>query len=234
MTFNLQPTECKRCKVLVDPSFSHCPVCGSFLKKVKDSEVEKVYPTPQYKKIAKAQNRSALIIFLSLSIMVVLLTLLLDLALNFNRLQYTFYVAVSVVYIWILVTNTILSRVTLGTKLFWQGFGLSLVVTTFDVSFNTALTWSLTWVIPLMLVFNSVFLMAFLFFAEKIPQDDYIYLMLFTALNLIHFGIVLFNPTYFIPILGYISGAVGLLAILGTVTIAQKRFSTFLKSWFHF
>jgi FtsH-binding integral membrane protein len=223
---------CVRCQVTLEPTLSHCPVCGSFVQHVDANQLETLYPTPDYQKLEKKTANTLHHVFAFPLILALLITLLIDLALIANELGTTFLMTFIVFYAWILIYKSIFNRQGLGYLLLWQWFGLSLGTTMLAfVANNTFNAWPLQYVVPILTaVMNLIF---FIVTTTHRKTDVMLFQMLVAALlGLGQFSLIFWLiPSVTAPSL--IAGLTSMLSFGALFTYLRKKFFDYIQRWLH-
>ncbi len=224
---------CPLCHAHVNVNLSHCPVCGAFIIKQPIKRLIKDYPQPNYSKIASTKNKQAYFIFLSLTFLLMFLLVFFNLALPNWSFTWTITAITLLLYVWVLITNTILTQITIGRKLVWQSIASSIVL----ASLNFAITpndLSFTmFALPSILIGITISLLLVILFGIRQPRDDYRFLILLILLNYSYTVLSIAQMLFFNKWMGYVTFAIGTLSILGILTIGRKSFIRFIKSWLH-
>lgn len=224
---------CPRCHASVDDHLTHCPVCGCFIKDQTKEFKTKRYPEPSYRKIATHKNKQAFFIFFSLTLLTLFLLTFLNFAIPSWPFTWTFVIITLLLYSWVLVTNTILSQVTIGAKLLWQSTALSLTLTAFNLAISPQQWWFVSFALPLILFGVMISLLMIILFSQRQPRDDYRFLILFIILNFTYTILSFLEINHMNHWMGYLTFSAGLLTIIGIMTLGRKGFIRFIKSWFH-
>lgn len=226
---------CNNCRVLLQEEQESCPLCcqNSFEEVAGvDFGAPSVYPAYNYKKLMRrTQTLPKLLLFISIAVCALTLFINVTTWERYDKL-WSLFVIVPVAYLWLLIGNTILSKMRGGGKIILQTIGLSCVVVLMDL--NTGFQrWSVNIVIP-MLVVTAIVLVMVIVFSRRLLWNDYI-----------GYAITLM-PLGFIPILLYVFGVstsfwasascalCALLSIIAMGIIAPKRFRTEVARRFHF
>lgn len=137
---------CEHCKVHVDTDRKICPLCFNSL--VEESKEEKTFDNyPKRIAVKKKYN-----IFYRILIFIFLLAISISLLVNFLTYKeggkwWSLYVVIGVVYVFILIRNTLYARINMTKKLVIQELFISLLVLGVDaLSGNKG--WALSIVIP--------------------------------------------------------------------------------------
>ena len=119
---------CKNCKINVDADRNYCPLCFRELKTINEESVGE-YPFMERRKNEHVTQSTHLLlkIFLFLSVSIISVCTLVNLLINPETL-WCLLVGFSLIYVWILVAHTILSRRGVFEKIFMQLVGVMLIL----------------------------------------------------------------------------------------------------------
>ncbi len=224
---------CKRCRVEVDDSLSHCPICGSFLRKVEAKDQEKLYPSPNYAYIEK-QSATQLHAFFAFPLLLALLmTLFIDLALIANELGTTFMMTFIVFYVWVLIYKTIYNRQGIGYIILWQLFSLSIgTIMIALVATKTLNTWPLQYVVPILISLSNI--VFFIITTVKRKTDVILFQMfIISLLGFFQFSLVYWLIDFDVMIPSLIAGITSMITLTSLVTYLRKKFIDYLQRWLH-
>ena len=224
---------CPICDAHVNVNLSHCPVCGGFMIEQPMKHLTKDYPQPNYSKIASTKNKQAYFIFLSLTLLLIFLLVFFNFALPNWSFTWTITAITLLLYIWILITNTILSQITVGGKLVWQSIASSIVLASLNFAMTPHDLWFTMYALPLILIGSTMSLLLVILFGIRQPRDDYRFLILFILLNYSYTILSIAQIILFSMWMGYVTFAIGTLSMLGILTLGRKSFIRFIRSWLH-
>ncbi len=224
---------CENCRVSLPDSQLCCPLCHRPLPQGEGEPIPNpyfpAYPQAELKKIRTLLFRIAL--FLSAA------TGILTLFINWMTWDaypklWSLFVIIPLLYLWLLVGNTILSRMRGGAKIILHVLGLSCVLVAMDLltGFHR---WSVNWAIPILTVVATL-LLTVLVFAKKMLWNAYI-----------GYAIAMV-PLGFLPLLLYVCKAATLLwtcaapavctalSVLAMAIFSRKKFKSEVIRRFHF
>lgn len=169
-------------------SHETCPLCHTRTRQDTASE-RMLYPVYDAKEYRLRTRISRLAILLGS------LAVLICLAINIIVLPgflWVFYVAVSVFYVLILLSHTILSRSHLGGKIVAQVVSLTILLLVIDVM-SGAFQWSVDYVVPFLII-AGILLMSIIILRVRLRWGGYVsFLLLMLALG-------------FLPMIFYLTG----------------------------
>ncbi len=144
---------CADCKVKIDGERNHCPLCFREVKEI-NNEKSLDYPFAERKKDEKYQKNNSFVLklFVFMSICVVSICLfinyyLMGLETPINTKWWSLVVLSSVVYVWVLIAHTIISRRSVFEKVLAQLLAIVFLLWTCEfISTNTK--WLANYVLP--------------------------------------------------------------------------------------
>ena len=224
---------CKRCRIQVDTSLTHCPVCGSFVHQVSENDKQILYPTPNYNQIEKQTAKTMHAFFAFPLLLALLLTFMIDLALIATELGTTFLMTLIVFYVWILIYKTIYNRQGAGYVILWQLFGLSTVTIFLGLVYQQSFdSWPLQFVVPILISISNL---VFFILATIMRKTDVIlFQMLITSLiGIVQFSLMvwLFESIVFVPSL--ITLITSLISLTALLTYLRPKIFNYLQRWLH-
>lgn len=184
---------CENCGVNLDNNLTKCPLCSNKLR----GKIKKSYD--EYPKYSKSDRsvlafRMKMLTFIFLS--VITISLLINILTPGNEPWFIF-VASPLIYVWLLIRNTIVSKSHYGTKLLLQLFGISFLVLVIDIV-NNGLSWSVNYVIPALITISTL-IITIRIYSDKLQWSEYfIFLILLVVLG-------------FIPVVLYLTGVSNIL-----------------------
>jgi hypothetical protein len=217
----------------VDTSLTHCPVCGSFVHQVSESDKQILYPTPNYNQIEKQTAKTMHAFFAFPLLLALLLTFMIDLALIATELGTTFLMTLIVFYVWILIYKTIYNRQGAGYVILWQLFGLSTVTIFLGLVYQQSFdSWPLQFVVPILISISNL---VFFILATIMRKTDVIlFQMLITSLiGIVQFSFMvwLFESIVFVPSL--ITLITSLISLTALLTYLRPKIFNYLQRWLH-
>jgi hypothetical protein len=218
--------KCPKCLVEVKSNRRTCPLCGQMLEGEGST-----HPTyPPYQPVIKQVNLMLrIILFITL---VAGLTSLLINILTYVDTWWAGYVILGLIYMWIVIKSTILSRRNVAKKLLTQMITLSLIVIAIEKISKTS-GWALDYVVPSICGLTTIAIII-LIMSKKMRFNDYLLYLITTVL------------ISFVPMILYWSNVVAVLwpsvtaagisvvTILGMIIFADTATKDELKKRFHF
>ena len=222
--------KCLHCGVFIDESLQKCPLCHRNIADANTISENKWYPSYNVSKIDVPKTMKAKVI-LFLSISIISICLLINLLSGIEH-PWVFYVAGPVLYLLILINNTILSKKHMGTKILIQILSISTML--FIIDFCSGFyRWSVNIIIPFLVIIGT-FMITIIIYKKKMLWNEY---MGYT-ITMIFLG---FIPAilYFIGIANIlwasaVSALYALLTTVGMLLFSNKKFKNELERRFHF
>lgn len=179
----MKTIQCTTCKIAVDETMTHCPLCGKYLGHHVYNEQEEPYPLPNYRQLRITHERIAFFSFLALSFVATAVAILVNWLIAPQQ-AWSIYAIVGIVYLWILIGHTIISSSTVGQKLIYQEFaviGFAIVV-----DYLTGWTmFSINYVLPLLTALLQASLTIIVYASSHAKKHDLLKLLSFTFIGLI-------------------------------------------------
>ncbi len=225
---------CENCRVLLPDNQKNCPLCH---RSLPGGPEETVLPNPDFPAYPQVQLKKFRAVFFRIALFLSAAAGIVTLFINWMTWEqvprlWSLFVIIPLLYLWLLVGNTILSRMPGGAKIILHTLGLSCVLLAMDLLTGYH-RWSVNWAIPFLMVAATV-LMTILVFARKLLWNAYIGY----AITMIPLG--------FLPLLLYackvsrvfwasaVPALCSLLALLAMAIFARKRFRSEVVRRFHF
>lgn len=219
---------CKYCNVYVDSNLIRCPLCLRVIS--KDTAIsDSLYPEYNMNEDAhKSHSKRRLFLFLSISISG--LCFLLNL-LTWSGQPWSLYIIVSILYAWILVGNTILSKSHTGVRILLQLVGISFVVLIFDI-ISGNLNWALNFVIPLLTIAAILLITINVHVKRMLWREYLLYQFIMILIGLVPIVLFLFGV---IDVLWPSAAAVfsAVITFISMMIFSDKEFKNELAKRFH-
>ena len=220
--------QCQKCKVEVKTSRKTCPLCGQILTgNGTEVEIEELYPHYEYqnKKINIAQR-----IMLFLSIAAIFISVIIN-VLSYSGSLWSIYIVMGVLYAWILLRTTILSRQNIAGRLLIQLFALSVIIYSIElVSMSSG--WALEYVVPFLCIATNLSLVIIILI-KPMRYSDYIsYLIIAIIISWIPL-ILYFTDIIDIAWPSVTSASLSLTTVLGMIIFADRATKDELKKRLH-
>ena len=209
---------CKHCNVKVDSSENYCPLCYNYLEELEpETDRFEYYLGRDGGKKRSASNHFLLKLFLYISVCISVVCFTVNYFTEPHML-WSPVVFVSVLYLWILIGHTILSKRSPFEKIFFQFVGL--VVLLIFLERLSMRAWFLDYVLPsILLAASSVMALISLISKRKnaLVSTFFVYYVLLEVVSLI---VLLVTDVY--SVLYLIHAVCNGLLLLGTVIFAYR------------
>lgn len=220
---------CEKCHVDISTKRQTCPLCGQFLIDTEPKKEILLSEYPPYKPIVKEYNLLLRIIYF-LGFTGIILSAVVN-WLTYEGVAWSIYVGIGVVYLFILLKNTIMAKKPIARKLIVQMIVLSILL--FGVDYYGGFArWSLDYVIPSLSIATTLSIILVVLIKPMRYEDYVIYMFLTVFLGFIPFIFYLFK---IVNVLWPSISAAGLsLAVMiGMITFADRKTKNELKKRFH-
>lgn len=219
--------KCIKCNVAINSSRKTCPLCGQLLDSAGHEGENILYP--RYESDQKSINL-LLRILLYISILSILSTVLINF-LTYQGTLWSIYVVLGILYGWILLRSTIMSRSNIAGRLLIQLVATSLVTYGIERVSNSE-NWALEYVVPFSCIVTMIAIVIIIII-KKMKYTDYIsYLLLAVLISWVPLILYL---TKIVEILwpSIAAAGVGVAIILGMIIFADTATKDELKKRFH-
>lgn len=217
---------CVKCHVQVKTTRKTCPLCGQILETITDDDLN-IYP--HYHSDEKHLN-ILLRILLFISILSILVTVLINF-LTYSGSLWSVYVILGILYGWILLRLTIMSRTNIAGRLLIQMITTSLVTYGIErVSGDD--DWALEYVVPFICIVTMISIVMILLI-KKMKFNDYLsYLLLSVVISWVP---MILYWTRVVKVLwpSITAAAVAVAIVLGMIIFADTATKDELKKRFH-
>lgn len=155
---------CEKCNVSVDTSLDFCPLCHSHLTEKSQKETPEFFENEVKNKTASTKKSIIAKIFLIISLIVVAVCVFVNI--TTHTIPWSVIVVLSVVYLWVMIAHTIISRDTPFKKVLYHLLALiALLVSTYVIFGEN--DWLTHFVYPGLSMLVSVVLTFILFCSKK-------------------------------------------------------------------
>lgn len=217
--------KCRDCNIEVIRGSYICPLC---FKKVGEKSENTSYP--KYKE--KIKDRTVFNIFLFLSFAVTIICFIINI-MTFKNYKYpwSLFIFLIIVYLWILIRNTILSKMNGGAKILIQAFCISIITVIVDLN-TSRIHWSVNYCIPF-IISGAALLITLLVIIKKMLWNEYIgYLLALLFLCFVPIILYLFKIiTVLWP--SVVAATFAILTFISLMIFSNKKFKVEFESRFH-
>ncbi|WP_066504097.1 DUF6320 domain-containing protein [Abyssisolibacter fermentans] len=218
--------KCNYCNAYVDEYLAICPLC---LKSLKESEAKKNPEYPKYD-INQMRQNLKLRFLLFLSIIIISICTLIN-VLNYNGVPWVLYIISPILYLWLLIRNTLMSKTHYGVRILLQLIGISFFLFVIDTT-QGGYSWSVNIVIPFLIIV-AIILITIIVYTKQMLWKDYIgYLFVMTFIGFIP---ILFFAIGIVDTLwpSAVSALYAILTLVGMFILSNKKFKTEFIRRFH-
>ena len=222
--------KCLSCGVIVDETHARCPLCRREFS-APDAILENPW-YPQYTLTKTARKNTLHKKVIGYLVLVICsICIVINLLSGANRF-WSIDVLSSVLYGWLLIRHTILSKVHPGAKILAQVFGISGLLFVLNMMTGSA-RWSVNYVFPF-LVIGGTFLITIIIISKKTTWKEYIGHII--TLILLGFAPLIFYVFGLSQVLwtGITAAMYAFLTLIGMLLFSDKGFKSELIRRFHF
>lgn len=221
--------QCKNCGVIINDNVNKCPLCNRNLQEFSSVSRNTWYPEYSYTEAA-TQLSLGKKVFLFISISVACICILINLLTGVKN-PWSLYVVSPILYLQLLINNTVQSKMRAGAKIILQITGISGLLLIFDL-LSGFYRWSVNIVIPFLII-GGTFVITIIITKKKMLWNEYVgYIIAMIFLG-------------FLPVLLYISGVAdtlwasavsalySLLTIIAMLVFFNRKFKNEITRRFH-
>lgn len=220
---------CDKCQVDVSTKRQTCPLCGDFLHETEPKKEILLNEYPPFVPIVKEYNVLLRIIYF-IGFCGIIISALVNFF-TYDGVTWVIYVTLGVLYLFILLKNTIMSRKPVARKLIVQMIVLSAIL--YGVDYYSGFgRWSIDYVIPFLTIGTTLSIIMVVLIKPMRYEDYVIYMFLTAFLGFIPLIFYLFQ---IIDVLWPSISAAGLslVVIVGMIIFADRKTKNELKKRFH-
>lgn len=222
---------CERCKLSVDTLNNTCPLCYGELTGESEREHEVFMPRKEDEKVNK-RTSMAVKIFAFLSICTSIICVFINFVTK-DPVMWSLIVLLGILYLWVFVAHTILSRRSFFEKVFFQICMILSIMFACELIAPSERSWVINYVLPSVCILTIVVLNFFSLIGGKKYRfllSCLIIYMLFFVIGIIMWAL---NLTEF-KILYYISIIYSVISICGTFLFGYRIIASEFKKKMHF
>ena len=221
---------CNKCKVNVNSSSNHCPLCFSDLKVVGESRYLEMYPNLDNLSKQKSKNSFLIRCFLFLSVAAIIICVVINIF-RWQGLLWSLIVTLGIFIIWEVIGFLTLSKKNFGFRILFNMIIWQVVLITIDIVTGWH-QWSINLVTPIIII-ASTLTITIILFKERHKWREYMIYQFFITIN----GLI--------PLILYACGVAqiywlvtasllySLITMTGMWTFADKQLLNELKKRFH-
>lgn len=219
---------CKRCSATVDARLRNCPLCGEYLS---DTVYRGYEAYPKYEETAEKKSMgffTKLMIFLS--VIVGLVCVFINI-LTWKNYLWSGFVVAGILYLWLFVAHTVLSKTSVGMKILIQLIIVSLAIYVIE-RVSPAGHWALDYVIPFVIMCATLVMIIFSLVKRMHWRDYVLYLLMVVALGFVPIVLFAFGLAQVVwP--SATAALFSLLTLIGMIIFADKEIKNETKKRFH-
>lgn len=219
--------QCKYCKIEVDTTNDFCPLCFNHLDDVSDKS-DGLYTLRQKNETTNITRNFLIKLFVFLSICVIATCVIVN-EFTHPETPWFWVVAFSVIYIWVLICHTILSKQPAFLKVLLQIISLMLLL--YSAEKISIETWVLPYVYPSMSLAILFVLVMILFVSSK--RSDYLlgFSVIVLLLTIVSLLITLLTDYY--KLLNFINIVLCILAFIGFYIFGWQAIKEDIRKKWH-
>lgn len=219
---------CKYCKTKVDTTNDFCPLCFNHMEEL-DKDFEQFYTPRLTNEKYNKHNYFIFKLFLFLSISAIIICFVVNRLVNFD-VRWWLIVTFAILYVWILVAHTIMSRQSLFKKIFLQIVSI-LALLYFTQQVSNSHEWLLDYVFP-SISFMVIFVLSLLILINKDRDSILGFAIMILLLGVGSLILLLFNFAHY-KLLNFINLILCGITILAILIFGHKAISQYLSKKFH-
>lgn len=223
---------CKHCNIDTNSSQRYCPLCFNDLDEIEDSEqTTELYLTRKNKDRTFKTKYFLLRLFAFISISAIVICAFINfMTYDKTGILWSIIVAVSILYVWILISHTILSSRSVFEKIFFQLLGIMAILVSSNLISGG--NWLLNYVIPSVAI-ATAFVLTMITLVSK-NRSIYVSTFLVIYILLFILSIVLVYAKFDnFKLLNQINMIYCALAILGSLIFGFKTIKNDITKKFH-
>lgn len=220
---------CKYCKAKIDTTNDFCPLCFNHLTQT-DGEYSQLYTPRLVNETTNITKRFLTKLFLFLTICAITVCFFVNYLTDFS-VRWFWVVTFGIIYVWVLIAHTIMSRQSAFKKVLLQLITI-IVLLFFTERVSTTQNWLLQYVYP-SISFTVVFVTSMiLFIGHKRNENISGFLLIVLMMGIISLLFIIFNLVEF-KLLNFINTIVCALTVLGLLVFGMASIRQDLSKKFH-
>ncbi len=164
-------THCNNCNVYIDDGVQICPLCNNHLKVEDANAKNSCYPDYFHKEEISYKRRNKIIAFLILLIFSVSLGLINYFTQAYLKVLWSLDIIAIFAYMWVLIENTIRTKLRGSVKLFIQVFSIFFMLLVFDLVAGFE-NWTFNSALPIVVI-CALGLCAYIITKKRMALKDY-------------------------------------------------------------
>lgn len=221
---------CEHCGVFIDEDVNKCPLCKRNLGDLISEPHNTWYPAYNYTQTAQAMSFAKKVFFF-ISIAVISICVVINLLSGIEN-PWSLYVAGPILYLQLLINNTIHSKMRAGSKIILQITGISCLLFLLDL-LSGFYRWSVNVVIPFLFI-GGTFLITLIVVKKKMLWNEYVgYIIAMIFLGVLPVFLYLSGVSNEIWA-SAVSALYSFLTTTGMLIFSNKKFKNEMTRRFHF
>lgn len=189
---------CRECNIDIDTNRVTCPFCRDILDEKNDDKT-KMEKYESYKE-TPYKNHMVRKIFMFISLIAIFVCILVNF-LTFNGSYWSLLVVGGIIYSWVLIRFTIISRQNIALKLLLQAIAIGILLFFIQVQ-NQSVHWLMPYALPFIIV-ATILSITLLIFIKIMRYKDYmLYLIMVALLGIIPLILCFVESTQFLFMVG--------------------------------
>ena len=189
---------CRECNIDIDTNRVTCPFCRDILDDIDDKKT--VMETYEAYKETPYKNHTVRKIFLFISLVAIFVCVLVNF-LTFSGSFWSLFVVGGILYLWILIRFTIMSRQNIALKLLLQAIGIGLILFFIQID-NRSVHWLMPYALPFMMVATTLAITLLIFIKIMRYKDYMLYLIMVALLGIIPLILCFVETTQYLFMVG--------------------------------
>lgn len=220
---------CKYCKTKVDTTNDFCPLCFNHIEEL-DNSYEQFFTPRRRNETADRKKHFIFKLFLFLTICAITTCFLINFLVN-PTVQWSLVVAFGLIYVWVLVSHTIMSRQSAVKKCLLQVISIFILLY-FTERVANSQKWLMQYVYP-SISFTVIFVLLMILFIDKNRSCNIFgFTVLIILMGVVSFVLLLFNLVEF-KLLNLINCVFTVLTVLGMLIFGSRTLKQELSKRFH-
>ena len=221
---------CKRCKIKTSDEQTSCPLCYNELELINEERLTSFYPKRKQDEKLKHSEYFLTKLFTVISFCIVAIAGFINF-LTYSGSVWSLLIAACVIYLWILIAHTIISKSSVFEKIIYQIIGLTAVLTSTDVISGGG-DWLINFVVPSLSIALTLVLVMITFCSRKRKNYTLSFFLIYLLLILVPIITLAFKMLRF-ELLMQIDLLLLILVIVGNLILGFKTLKSEISKKFH-
>lgn len=221
---------CKRCKIKTNDEQTSCPLCYNELEKLDDENFTSFYPKRKENEKHSQRTYFATRIFTFISLAIVIICAFINF-LTYAGSVWSILVASCIVYLWILISHTILSKSSAFEKIIYQIIGVASILLSTEVVAGESPV-LINYIVPSLSTVAVVVLAMINMISRKRKSFTLSFFIIYILLSLIPIITLAFKLLEY-KLLMQINLLLLIITITGTLILGYKTIKSEISKKFH-